>query len=276
MFGLFRSKAEPEKIKVESPPKCDYQNAEIFVEYFKEETGISFDNQYSILKSKLTSFCRIHAISSFDECRQQVDANGELKQALINYLTTNESFFYREFAQIENLVGDVKESAAVCDILCLPSSTGEEPYSIAIALLESNISPSRFNLLGVDISSEAIQRARQGIYNKRNVSKMPSALIQKYFIQDDKSYHLNDKIKSLVRFEVSNLFSSSIQNIGRFDFILSRNMLIYFDAETKARASSYSRRATQRRFKASALRSCGSLLNFNHFKIFFTHSAVWA
>jgi len=237
MFGIFRQKSEPENRKVKEKIKYDYENVDIFVSYFKEVTGISFDSQRSILKSKLTSFCRNHSIRSFDDCRHQVDTDAELRQLLINYLTTNESFFYREFTQITNLVADIKASTNVCDILCLPCSTGEEPYSIAMALLESGVSPSKFNILGVDISSEAVQRARQGIYNERNVSKVPSSLVQRYFDHKDKGYHLNDKIKSIVRFETANLFSNSIKNLGRFDFILSRNMLIYFDAETKARAS---------------------------------------
>ena len=237
MFGLFGNRENPDQAPGEEKVKYDFENVEPFIHYLKEMTGISFDSQQSILKSKLTSYCRTHGMTSFDRCLQQVEKDDETKQSLINYLTTNESFFYREFSQIEKLVNEIKATRIKQSILCLPCSTGEEPYSIAIALLEAGLGSSNFDLVGVDISTEAIQRARLAVYNERNVSKIPPMLVSKYFQQDGKKFRLNEAVKSLVQFKTGNLFSNTISQLGKFDYVLSRNMLIYFDADTKLRAS---------------------------------------
>jgi chemotaxis protein methyltransferase CheR len=156
---------------------------------------------------------------------------------LFNYLTTNETYFYREFGQIEKLVAKVAASKQPVDILCLPCSTGEEPYTIVIALLEAGVATERFNLTGVDIDTAAVKRAIDGVYNARDVSKMPVILVAKYFVEKDDKYHLDERIKSSVTFKAFNLFEPMVKSIGQFDFVLSRNMLIYFDKETKLKAS---------------------------------------
>jgi len=237
MFNFFKKK----ETVVEDTKRVvvrDYNDVGEIADYFHGVTGINFDTQMSILKSKVTSFCRQRDIHSFSELLKTIKINQELKQELIDYLTTNETFFYREFKQIEELVELVKKSHSNVKILCAPSATGEEPYSIAIALLESGVSASSFHILGIDINSDAISKAQKAVYGERNLRNLTPQVISKYFSLENSKYVLKQEVKSLVSFSIENLFDESFKNIGKFDFIFSRNMLIYFNKETKLKAKS--------------------------------------
>ena len=237
MFSFFKKKREVTQdviIKLE----VDYNDIEPISKYFHKYTGITFDKQMSILKSKVTSFCKQRDLHSFSKLLEDIKINSSLKQELIDYLTTNETFFYRELKQIKELVELVKESTGKINILCAPSATGEEPYSIAIALLESGVSTSDFNIVGIDINSDAISKAQKAIYGQRNVRNLSAEIINKYFTENNNKYVLNQSIKSLVSFKIANIFDASFTSLGKFDFVFSRNMLIYFDKETKLKAKS--------------------------------------
>jgi chemotaxis protein methyltransferase CheR len=238
MFGLFSKKKPPEVSQSPIDKRQNFHEVQFIAEYIKNETGISFEKQASIFKSKLSSFCKQRGVLSFNECLSKAKSNNEFKHELFNYLTTNETYFYREFGQIEKLVAKVAASNKPVDILCLPCSTGEEPYTIVIALLEAGVAAEKFNLAGVDIDTAAVKRAIDGVYNARDVSKMPVTLVDKYFVHKEGHYHLDERIKSSVTFKTFNLFDPMVKSIGKFDFVLSRNMLIYFDKETKLKASS--------------------------------------
>ncbi|MFT5550039.1 MAG: chemotaxis protein methyltransferase CheR [Candidatus Azotimanducaceae bacterium] len=237
MFKWLKKKDQLAEEKILKTVQYEFKNPQPIADYFKVTTGINFEDQMPILNSKLTSFCKLRKIASFESCLTQLKNNKELNQELNNYLTTNETYFYREFGQIEALVDKVRIEKKLANILCIPCSTGEEPYSIAIALLEAGVDRNKFNIVGIDINTEAIERALEGIYNKRDVSRMPSDLIEKYFIPNNDKYFIKEKIKSMVKFRSYNLFNEDIAELGRFDFIVSRNMFIYFDLETKKRAA---------------------------------------
>ncbi len=239
MFNFFGNKTKKtlssEDINIQSVPE-DFNEIEPLAAFFKNETGITFEKQQSILKSKLISFCNIRQIRSFKGCLEQVKSNPALKQELINYLTTNESYFYRETHQIQDVVSRIKLNKQVVDILCAPSSTGEEIYSIAIALLEAGVPKNRFNIIGIDINSDALKYAEQGIYNQRNINNLSAQILKKYFIKQQEKYYLSNEVKQCVHLKIENIFSSSFKSLGKFDYIFSRNMLIYFDPETKIKA----------------------------------------
>ncbi len=235
MFSFFNKKAvEVQESKAEVSQ--DYSDISKVAEYFKHETGVTFDKQISILTNKVTTFCKHREINSFTSLLQIIERDKQIKQELIDYLTTNETFFYREFSQIDALSKLVKKSSQHVDILCAPSATGEEPYSIAIALLEAGVSASSFNIVGIDINSDALTKAKEAIYRERNVRNLTPEIINRYFTFTGEKYALNNSIKSLVTFKLTNLFDPSFTALGKFDFVFSRNMLIYFDKETKLRA----------------------------------------
>jgi len=235
MFSFFRKK-EAITNEVKEGFVQDYNNIAPIAAYFKDETGVTFDKQESILRNKVTTFCKQRKIGSFAKLLEKIKYDREIKQELIDTLTTNETFFYREFKQIEELVKLVKDTNKKVDILCAPSATGEEPYSIAIALLEAGVAQSSFHITGIDINSDAINRAKEAKYKERNIRNLSVHTIDRYFTINDNLYVLRDSVKSLVTFKIVNIFDPSFAAIGKFDFIFSRNMLIYFDKETKLKA----------------------------------------
>jgi len=237
VFGLFKRKKEPLLEPELKHVKQDFENVQNSLNYIKELTGINFEKQQVIFQSKLKSFCQQRNINSFDECLQKVARDTVLRQDLVNYVTTNETYFYREFEQIKTLVASVCKRVDKVNILCLPCSTGEEAYSIVIALLEAGVPSTRFNLLGVDIDTAALQRGKEGIYNARDISKMPADLVDRYFLKNGEKFHLNAQVKSCVDFQACNLFDPGLKKMGQFDYVISRNMLIYFDMDTKLKAS---------------------------------------
>ncbi len=237
MFGFFRKEKKITEAS-EVIHQEDYSNIEPLAKYFHNETGITFNKQMSILKSKVTTFCKQRDIHSFTKLLDDIKENSLLKQELTDYLTTNETFFYREAKQIRELVELVRNSHANISILCAPSATGEEAYSIAIALLEGDVPASNFRIVGIDINSNAISKARKAVYGERNVRNLSAEIVSKYFTKRDNKYALNSDIRSLVTFQTANIFDSSFTGLGKFDFVFSRNMLIYFDKKTKLKAKS--------------------------------------
>lgn len=236
MFFNFFKKSAPVEVEQRAKSIQNYDDVTQIAEYFKNETGVTFDKQTSILKNKVMTFCKHREIDSFRELLNSLNHDNALKQALIDTLTTNETFFYREFKQIEELVALVKKNNQKVEILCAPSATGEEPYSIAIALLESGVSAENFKIIGIDINQEAINRAKDALYKERNIRNLSAEQLRKYFKDDNGLYRLNDSVKLRVTFMVENIFDDSFKHIGKFDYIFCRNMLIYFDKETKLRA----------------------------------------
>ena len=237
MFSFFKKKSpDKETIVNSSAQEEDFHNVEPIANYFKNETGVTFDKQEEVLKNRLKLFCKQRDMYSFSQLLTSIQSNTALKQSLIDHLTTNETYFYREFKQIEQLVALVKKKMHSVRILCAPSSTGEEPYTIAIALLEAGIPASNIHIVGIDINAQAIKKANEAIYTQRHVMQLSSEIIAKYFIYQDTKYILKENVKELVTFHVANIFDASFKSLGSFDFVFSRNMLIYFDKETKLKA----------------------------------------
>jgi len=239
MFSFFRKKVQKETAEPAALYTENFDDVSVIAEYFCKETGITFEKQMSILKNKVSSFCRQRKIPSFENLLRGIQGDAVLKQELIDYLTTNETFFYREIKQIKELVELVKrKNFTNATILCAPCATGEEPYSIAIKLLEGDVAASRFHIVAIDINADAIAKAKKAVYKERNIRNLSAEILHKYFTLENERYILKESVKSCVSFEVANIFDDSFARLGKFDFVFSRNMLIYFDKETKLRAKS--------------------------------------
>lgn len=160
-----------------------------------------------------------------------------LPEMLINLITTNETYFERERHHFDYMMDKILpemdqsgESKAI-RILCAPSSSGEEAYSIALRILES---AHRFHrpieIVGVDISSEMISRAQQGIFSARSVHALDKKILERYFIPEGEGYRILPLNGVRVYFRTGNLFDHRLwDELGRFDIIFSRNMMIYFE-----------------------------------------------
>lgn len=236
MFGWFSKKNTTDETEDKGLKTEYFTDVKIVADFFEHLTGVTFVKQLSILESKTKSFCRQRDIFSYEELLEKIKRDKTLKQELINYLTTNETFFYREFKQIGELVSLVQNRNDNVTILCAPCATGEESYSIAIALLEADVSPQRFHILGIDINSQAIEKAKNASYRERGVKNLSEDVLYKYFKKSEERYELRDNVKNLVQFRVMNIFDPEFQTLEKFDYIFSRNMLIYFDAQTKQKA----------------------------------------
>lgn len=125
------------------------------------------------------------------------------------------------------------EQHRVSKILCAPSSSGEEVYSILLYLLEKQKRVD-FDILGIDINSDALKSAKEACYSQRSVSKLPSELLSRYFEKGESNFCVKQEFKDTATFKYQNVFDDSFENLGKFDIIFCRNMLIYFnDSEKK-------------------------------------------
>jgi chemotaxis protein methyltransferase CheR len=171
--------------------------------------------------------------------------NENVIQDLINAITVNETYFWREHEQFKILTQEIlpkfiqKGMLPKVRILVSPCSSGEEVYSIMIAILEAEdlIEKLNIEIIGIDIDSEMIQKAKNGLYTKRSVEKLPILIQQKYFTQHDGLYKIDKMLREAATFFHANIFDSGLEErLGYFDILFSRNMLIYFNMADKRRA----------------------------------------
>lgn len=171
--------------------------------------------------------------------RLRSDLNGEVEQ-FINAFTVNETYFYREDHQLRCLTSDLlaerirqrRRSDAV-RIWSAPCATGEEPYSIAMWLLETwpQVDAYDIEIIGSDIDTRVLQAAATGIFGKRALMRLTPELVAKYFVQlDEDRWQIIEDLRGSVRFTAANLVEAAeTRTHGQFDVIFCRNMLIYFD-----------------------------------------------
>lgn len=178
----------------------------------------------------------------FAHLRTDVQQEIEL---FINAFTVNETYFYREDHQLQCLTSDLlaervsaKPRGEGLRIWCAPCSTGEEPYSVAIWLLENwpLVDQYEIEILGSDIDTEALQACGQGIFGKRALMRLPENVINRYFEPlGNERWRILDELRQSVQFSRVNLVEpAETRPHGQFDVIFCRNVLIYFDQTTKA------------------------------------------
>ena len=167
------------------------------------------------------------------------DQGGEEFQELMNAVTVNETYFFREKDQFEVLVNSIlPELDKVIPknrpirILSSPCSTGEEPYSMILHIVEEGklIEHRDIEVVGIDIDSTVIEKAKIAKYTDRSVHAIPKNILGRWFVKKGLGYQLGDDLMGTVDFKVANIFDKAMmRSLGKFDVIFSRNMLIYFD-----------------------------------------------
>ena len=221
-----------------------------FKEFFYRRTGISFEasKRYFVDKRLVE---RIEATGTgnfrgyFTMLRFQ--ASGEELQQLTNLMTVNETYFLREEYQFKCLVDSIlpeivrhKTGSNAIRIWCIPSSSGEEPYSIAMCLLErwAGIREWDVEIISSDIDTSILRRARAGRYSSRSVQNVPPRWLEKYFKSVGEEYQLCDDLRHAVEFTRVNLSETADTLTYRsFDVIFCRNLLIYFDDISRTTAA---------------------------------------
>ncbi|MCX7946693.1 MAG: protein-glutamate O-methyltransferase CheR [Hydrogenophilus sp.] len=232
-------------------PEITAEDFAKFREFFYRKTGIYFDDskRYFVDKRLIE---RIHATGAGDFRRYfnliRFQASGEELQNLINLMTVNETYFFREEYQFKCLVRSIlpeitrrKKPGHPIRIWSIPSATGEEPYSIAIYLLENwpLLDQWDVEILSSDIDTDALAKAREGIYAYRSLQYLPASLLQKYFTPlPSGHYQISPMLRDVVQFSQVNLIDP-VQTgyYRRLDVIFCRNLLIYFDDRSRAQAA---------------------------------------
>ncbi len=211
--------------------------------FIRVNTGINFEDEKltGVFKRKISEVIKNEGYPDFETFYQDIilKKNKKLIEKLINAITVNETYFFREEYQFEDLINyvipeldKIRPPSESINILSAPCSTGEEVYSIAIYLLEEGhyIKKRDFVLLGIDIDSSAIKKAKEGLYSERSLHKVPEELKKKYFIKEGNMFRVIPFLRNAVSFEVVNVLDRyKMKKLGKFDVIFSRNMLIYFD-----------------------------------------------
>ncbi|MBI3399149.1 MAG: protein-glutamate O-methyltransferase CheR [Deltaproteobacteria bacterium] len=218
-------------------------------DYIYNHYGLSFDTSSKfLLEKRLSNRVTMHQLKSFKEyyrfLRYDPKSSEELS-AVIDVLTTNETYFFRESCQLkafsEEILPEIKnrkESNTKEKDLCIWSagcSTGEEPYTIAMLILETGqFKDWNIEIFGNDISQRVLQVARKGVYTQSSFRSADKNLIDKYFEQFDGKHKIKDEVKNMVRFGYLNLIDRNKMSLLRnMDIIFCRNVLIYFDVESK-------------------------------------------
>jgi len=219
-------------------------------EFIYRRTGMVFTEakRYYVERRVVERMAATDA-SSFENyfARLRADPRAEI-ELFVNAFTVNETYFYREEHQLSCLTSNLlaerlklKKHGDQIRIWSVPCSTGEEPYSIAIWLLENWPFVDRYDIeiVGSDIDTGAVTLARAGIYGRRALMRLPPHVVDKYFEHDGaETWKIIDDLRESVRFTATNIVDpAETQLHGRFDVIFCRNVLIYFDDTSRRTAA---------------------------------------
>lgn len=223
----------------------------LFSDLIYQQCGINLGpHKKELVKGRLMKQLRVHQLETFKEYYDFVisDSSGKELEIMVNLITTNVTSFFREKQHFDFLMqtafpaivqkknrGNTKR-IRVWSAAC---STGEEPYSILMTVLEYFKDPGLWDikLLGTDISTRALACAQQGEYPQQKVSEVSPGLLEKYYtkvLKDHEIYYkMKDQVKALAVFRQLNLMMEAYPFKGKFDIIFCRNVMIYFDKETQ-------------------------------------------
>ncbi len=218
---------------------------EFLANFLKNSSGLILgpDKMY-LVESRLLPITRKRNLPGLTELVQEMrlGKNQSLIQDVMEAMTTNESFFYRDKMPFDNLRNEVlpkflttRQTQRQLRIWSAAASTGQEPYSIAMVLKEmaASFQGWRVDILGTDISKEVLEKARAGMYSQFEVQRgLPIQMLVKYFKQIGEMWQVDSALRAMVQLKEGNLLSS-FAGFGMFDIIFCRNVLIYFDQATK-------------------------------------------
>ena len=199
-----------------------------------------------LLESRLQPLLRREGLGSLDALATRLSAPQAepLVREIVEAMTTNESFFFRDgkpFAHLKEIVLPrllaARQPGVGLRLWSAAASTGQEAYSLAMLFAEAAplLGGRSVEILGTDIAREPLARAREGVYTQFEVQRgLPVQMLLKHFSKEGGGWRIAAPIRKMVRFEEGNLLGD-LRSLGRFDVVFLRNVLIYFDAPTKSR-----------------------------------------
>ena len=223
-------------------------------DFIYKSTGLYFsDDKKSYIQKRLKIAMDNLQIADFWEYLKRIETDKVTFNKLLELITTNETYFFRDIPQLDMFSKDVlpellnrkaRKGDFRLKIWSAGCSTGEEPYTIAIILKErlEYFDDWDIEILGTDISERVLKLAQDAVYMPRSLKDVPEYIKLKYFEYSpaDKIYKLKDEIKKLVTFRYLNLYDESKMKLMRnYDVIFCRNVLIYFDEESRKKVVEY-------------------------------------
>ena len=210
----------------------------------KERSGLdlSADKQY-LIESRLLPLARKAGLSGIPELVQKLQGGSSaLITSVVEAMTTNETFFFRDKVPFDHfrdtIMPEVLKARAgrrSVRIWCAAGSTGQEPYSLAMTLKEMGAALTgwRVEIIATDLSQEVLEKAKSGVYSQFEVQRgLPIQMLMKYFKQTGETWQVNPELRAMIQHRQLNLLHDFSQ-LGTFDVIFCRNVLIYFDQDTK-------------------------------------------
>ena len=201
-----------------------------------KEVGISLDDsKKTLVQSRLFKRLLNYKISSYSEYLRIVQIDTKEKMEMINLITTNETYFFRELSHFDFLEKSAKESNGKFRVWSAASSVGAEAYTIAM-VLDSVKGRESWEIVGTDINTEVIKKARMGLYPEGWIKKIPSKFREKYCLKGRGKYEgqflIDRALARNTKFDTNNLMMLNT-SFGQFDIVFLRNVLIYFNNETR-------------------------------------------
>jgi chemotaxis protein methyltransferase CheR len=214
--------------------------------FLKQRSGLALtaEKRY-LVESRLTPVCRRFGIAALSDLigALKLGQDGAIERAVVEAMTTNETFFFRDRIPFDLFRDTILPEALVRNagkrrlrIWCAAASTGQEPYSLAMLLQEAGprLAGWQVEIVATDLSTEVIEKARLGLYSHFEVQRgLPVQWLIKYFTQVGEQWQIAQSLRSMVDYRQLNLLHS-FTSLGQFDVIYCRNVLIYFDAPTKS------------------------------------------
>ena len=230
--------------------KITPQEFDIFTRYILEISGIALaKGKEYLVETRLSPLVEELGCTSFTDFHRRVkaDLKKDLEKRIIDGISTNETYFFRDKTPFEllqyKIIPDLIDRRTKVKtglktnirLWSAASSTGQEIYSIAMTLAEIGITPANYNikLLGTDISDAAVAQASYGWYNKFEIARgLDPKRLTRFFNQDKDGWRIKDEIRFMAQFKQTNLMKPLL-GLGKFDVILCRNVMIYFTQEDR-------------------------------------------
>jgi chemotaxis protein methyltransferase CheR len=224
-----------------SPTEFEY-----LAKLLKDRSGLLLtkDKAY-LIENRLLPVARKRDMADLTQLVRALMANdAALIKDVVEAMTTNESFFFRDGTPFDLFRDKVlpalmtrRASQKVLRIWCAAASTGQEPYSLAMILKENaaKLAGWRIEILGTDLSTDVLKRAKDGLYNQFEVQRgLPITLLVKYFKKVGEHWQIDQALRSMINYQPFNLLNDP-RVLGNFDIVFCRNVLIYFDPPTKTK-----------------------------------------
>jgi chemotaxis protein methyltransferase WspC len=223
-----------------------------FFDFLKERIGLDVTSVGpAIIERAVRQRSTASNAATADEYWLTLQGSRDEQQALIEAVIVPETWFFRypeSFVTLAKLaskrLAEINNMRAL-RILSLPCSTGEEPYSIAMALLDAGLKPHQFKVDGMDVSPLSVEKARRALYGKNSFRGQDLSFRDRYFSAENDGYRLSGRVLEQVRLQVGNLLDPALlTSEPAYDFVFCRNLLIYFDQPTQQQVFEVLKRLT--------------------------------